>query len=450
MRITPRAIALPLAGVAILLSGCNEPGATASSAPLKDVPATLTGELTSQSAVNLNDGSRNQSFDLQLKGGTLYRVTSSGSLQQPKLTLLSGDNQLIDGPRTEQLFLQPEQDGVYRLAISAGSAKDFGPFRLELNTAEAVNGGELEAGADILGQLQPKTSSGGNRYTFKVSKSGPYEIVLRSGEFDAVLKLRGKGVNQTDDDSGGGTDARLLATLQEGSYQLIAGGIDSADEGVYSLSIKAWELPEGVNLADGAELTLGEEYTGMMMGQPQTYTLTVEQRGLLRLSMRSGDLDSMLELSGPGTNVSDDDSGGGVDALISTVVEPGTYRIKANSYSNGEGMFTLQAELGEAQVLEGNIAPGESRIGRLTSGDSVTSVLSISEPGHYRVTLSSSQFDALLSLAGQGLEEQDDDSAGGTNAQLELWLDAGDYQLTSGSYADQGAGSFELSVSSAM
>src|SRR5690606_42144673 len=101
---------------------------------------------------------------------------------------------------------------------------------------------------------------------------------------------------------------------------------------------------------------------------------------LLRLSMRSGDLDSMLELSGPGTNVSDDDSGGGVDALISTVVEPGTYRIKANSYSNGEGMFTLQAELGEAQVLEGNIAPGESRIGRLTSGDSVTSVLSISEP----------------------------------------------------------------------
>src|SRR5690554_7392216 len=99
MRITHRAIALPLAGVAILLSGCNEPGATASSAPVKDMPATLTGELTSQSPVNLNDGSRNQSFDLQLKGGTLYRVTSSGSLQEPKLTLLSGDNQLIDGPR---------------------------------------------------------------------------------------------------------------------------------------------------------------------------------------------------------------------------------------------------------------------------------------------------------------------------------------------------------------
>src|SRR5690606_39354709 len=92
----------------------------------------------------------------------------------------------------------------------------------------------------------------------------------------------------------------------------------------------------------------------------------LEQRGLRRLSMRSGDLDSRLELSGPGTNVSDDDSGGGVDALINTVVEPATYRIKANSYSNGEGMFTLQAELGEAQMLEGNIAPGESRIGRLT------------------------------------------------------------------------------------
>src|SRR5690606_6070184 len=153
---------------------------------------------------------------------------------------------------------------------------------------------------------------------------------------------------------------------------------------------------------------------------------------------------------GPGTNVSDDDSGGGVDALISAGDEPGAYRIKAHSYSHGEARLTLPAALGEAQTLEGNIAPGESRIGRLTSGGPVTSVLTISEPGHYRVTLSSSQFDALLSLAGQGLEEQDDDSAGGTNAQLELWLEAGDYQLTSGSYADQGAGSFELSVSSAL
>src|SRR5690606_36276819 len=145
-----------------------------------------------------------------------------------------------------------------------------------------------------------------------------------------------------------------------------------------------------------------------------------------------------------------DASGAGVDALISAEVEPGTYRPKAHSCSDGEGMVALQAEPAEAQILEGNSAPGESRIGPLTSGDSDTGVLAICERGHYRGILSSSQFDALLSLAGQGLEEQDDDSAGGANAQLELWLDAGDHQLTSGSYADQGAGSFELSVSSAM
>ena len=41
-------------------------------------------------------------------------------------------------------------------------------------------------------------------------------------------------------------------------------------------------------------------------------------------------------------------------------------------------------------------------------------------------------------------------SAGGTNAQLELYLEAGEYQLTSGTYGDEGAGNFVLSVSAAL
>src|SRR5690606_30295219 len=197
-----------------------------------------------------------------------------------------------------------------------------------------------------------------------------------------------------------------------GSYQLVAGAIDSANEGVYSLSIKPWELPEGVDLTDGAQLQLGQEYTGMALGKEQTYTLTVEQRGLLNVTMRSSEVDSVLELSGPGISVSDDDSGGGSDALLSTVVEPGSYQIKARSYTGSEGMFTLQAELTEVQMLDGRIAPGESRVGRLVAGASATSALLIEEPGHYRITLRSSDFDALLTLEGQGEESQDDDSAG--------------------------------------
>lgn len=449
MQFAHRAVALPLAGLAILLSGCKEPTATV--APVvSEVPATLSGELSSQSPINLNDGSRNQSFDLQLQGGSLYRVETSGALNQPILLLLSEQGELISGPRSETLFLQPEKDGVYQLAVSGKSASDFGPFRVELSTGELTNEGELELGAEILGQLQAGSVNNGNQYSLQIAEKGLYELVMRSSEFDTVLKLRGKGLNRTDDDGAGGTDSRMLTMLPEGSYQLIAGGIDTSDEGVYSLSFKRWELPEGVTLGDGDALTLGEEATGMLTGQPQTYRLVVEQSGLLQVSMQSDDIDSQLEVTGAGIHVRDDDSGGGYDALLSVVVEPGTYRISASQHGNGEGVFTLRTEQTDVTPLDDSILPGETRVGRLTEGQPTTANLHIEQDGRYRITLSSAEFDAMLGLEGQGLEEMDDDSAGGTNAQLELYLEAGEYQLINSTFGSEGAGNFVLSVSASL
>src|SRR5690606_17745961 len=273
-------------------------------------------------------------------------------------------------------------------------------------------------------------------YSLKVEEEGLYELVMRSSEFDAVLKLRGKDVNRTDDDSAGDTDARLLTLLPEGSYQLIAGGIDSDAEGIYSLSFKRWEMPEGISLADGAELRVGGEATGMLTGQPQRFTLVVEQSGLLEVRMTSTDLDSLLELSGPGVNARDDDSGGGYDALLNVPVEPGSYRLTATQHGSGEGLFTLATALTEVAALDGHIAPGETRTGRLTAGQPAAATLQIEQDGHYRIILRSADFDAMLSLQWDGNDRTDDDSAGGTDAQLELYLQAGEYQVVPGGYGD--------------
>ncbi|MEJ6655430.1 MAG: hypothetical protein QNL70_05440 [Pseudomonas sp.] len=446
MQFAHRAVVLPLAGLAILLSGCKEPAATVTPV-VSEVPATLSGELSSQSPLNLNDGSRHQSFDLQLQGGSVYRVETSGALSQPVLLLLSEQGELISGPRNEALFLQPEKDGVYHLAVSGKSASDFGPFRVELSTGELTNEGGLELGAEILGQLQASTVNNGNQYRLQVAEKGLYELVMRSTEFDTVLKLRGKGLNRTDDDGAGGTDSRVLTMLPEGNYQLIAGGIDTSNEGIYSLSFKRWEMPEGVTLGDGDALNLGEETTGMLTGQPQTYRLLVEQSGLLQISMQSDDIDSLLELTGAGISARDDDSGGGHDALLSVLVEPGSYRINAAQHGTGEGIFTLRTELTEVAQLGDRIAPDETRVGRLTEGQPTTVRLHVEQAGRYRITLRSADFDAMLGLQGAGLEEMDDDSAGGTNAQLELYLEAGEYQLINNTFGNEGAGSFVLSVS---
>lgn len=449
MRFVRRAVALPLAGLVILISGCNESATTSEATVVHKIPATLSGELTSQSAVNMNDGSRYQRFQLELQADKVYKIVSSGALAHPRLLLLNEDNELTGSPGSGQLHLQVEQDGLYWLAASAGTATDFGPFRLGVTAVDVINEGELTTGTDLAGFLSTGPVAQGNRYTLVVAEQGLYEITLRSEAFDAVLHIQGNGLDRTDDDGAGGTDSRLLLPLAEGSYELTASGYGSWGAGLYSLSVAQQELPEGINLQDGDEIRPGEEYTGMLTGQSQGYSLQVEQPGLLQLSMRSEALDSVLELRGQGIHNRDDDSGGHLNALLQVMVEPGRYQIRASDYSDGSGLFTLQAELTEVEELAGAIVPGESRVGRLTAGLKNTARLTISEPGEYRITLRSSDFDAFLWLRGDHWEQSNDDSAGGTDAQLELWLEAGEYEIVNDSYSNQGAGNFVLSVDSA-
>src|SRR5690606_22694451 len=154
-----------------------------------------------------------------------------------------------------------------------------------------------------------------------------------------------KGINLNDDDGAGNTDSRLFTSLEAGDYQLGAEGIEGGEEGVYNLIVTQREMPAGIDLDEGARLEVGRGYTGLLAGSAQTYRLVVEESGLLELSMRSQDMGSMLELHGPGVAVRDDDSGGDHDALISAVVEPGTYRVKASQLNNQEGVFTLRGDI---------------------------------------------------------------------------------------------------------
>src|SRR5690606_39569850 len=75
------------------------------------------------------------------------------------------------------------------------------------------------------------------------------------------------------DDSGGNTDSRLFTSLEAGDYQLSAEGIEGGDEGVYNLSITQREMPEGIDLSEGARLEVGKEYTGLLAGDRKSTRL---------------------------------------------------------------------------------------------------------------------------------------------------------------------------------
>ena len=285
-----------------------------------------------------------------------------------------------------------------------------------------------------------------NTYTLNVAEAGLYEILMTSDELDTVLKLNGGAVSAEDDDSGGGTNSRITVQLEPGTYQVTATALDDPAEGAYDLNVTSRPLPEGVELVNGGPIELGASITGLADSSPKVYSLTITERALLRVVMSSPVVDSYLSLQGPGVDVTDDDgAGNNLDAGITTLVSPGTYRLSASTADGSAGLFTLTTATQPVSGSGSTLRPGEAVSGSL-AGASAEKTLVISEAGAYKVELYAGDFDAMLRLSGNGVELEDDDGAGGTNSRISSYLEAGRYTLTASSYDNNGRGSFVISA----
>ncbi|MGI3129308.1 hypothetical protein ACRSLK_02785 [Halopseudomonas pachastrellae] len=428
--------------MAATLAGC----ASTQSSSVADAngASRLQGELTSSSPVNVNDGSQYQLFNLKLKQGELVRVQQSGALEGAVLTLLDSRNQLVSGPRQGSLHLTPQADGTYRLGVSGNSASAYGPFELSLEKVTPRNSGALVLDESLFGLLSLASSA--NTYSLTVTEAGLYDILMTSEELDTVLKLSGGGLSLEDDDGGGGTNSRLTAMLEPGTYQVTATALDTPAEGAYDLTLSSRALPEGVELTNGGELTLGGSISGLADSEDKVYSLTVPERSLLRITMSSTEVDSYLTLRGPGVDASDDDGAGqNLDAAITTLANPGTYRINASTADGSAGLFTLSNSVQPVNGSGAQLRPGEVVSGTL-SGTGVDKTLVISEAGQYQIDLYATEFDAMLRLSGNGVELEDDDGAGGTNSRISTYLESGRYTLSASSYDNSGRGTFVISA----
>lgn len=182
-------------------------------------------------------------------------------------------------------------------------------------------------------------------------------LSLSSPDFDTYLILTDMEENwlASDDDSGGGTDSYLEYTLSSpGPYRVLVNSLFSGETGRYTL---IWE--------DG----LSEPYTGYVELQPgvslqgelteddlvladgtyyDAHFLEGRRGQELRLRMASSDMDAYLILYDTQGNwlTSDDDSGGGTDALIVfTLPEDGVYMVLTNTvFPEETGRYTLTWE----------------------------------------------------------------------------------------------------------
>ncbi|MET4684408.1 peptidase [Brevundimonas faecalis] len=250
---------------------------------------------------------------------------------------------------------------------------------------------------------------------------------------------------------------RALMTTSVLAASLLLAGAASAQS-----SIRPGQTVQGNFTSKDARMDDGSHY--------RCYTMQTNADEAYTVTLSSSDFDTYLS-AGPGadcddTTVSNDDGPDmGTDSQVRFMSNGGLWVIKANTLSEGEtGRYQLRVSSGErvrptTQVLP--ISIGESRQGRLEFSDRRADdgsyydcySLQIARSGSTAIRLDSGDFDAYLALY-QGPQcdgdsiSSDDDSGGGTSAQIVETLRPGTYSIRANTLGSDETGDYTLTVTS--
>lgn len=188
-------------------------------------------------------------------------------------------------------------------------------------------------------------------YSFEAQAGDRISASLGSRSFDAYLSIENADGDEltSNDDSEGSLNSRIDDfTLEEsGDYTLIVSSSDGEGTGNFTLTVSAITLQT---------IEFGETVTGELTPSSPNQLLQFEGKkgDVISISMKSDNVDSNLILSTDYESTSDDNSGGGQNALIGGYVLPetGTYTIEATTYSyQPQGTFTLTLDKVEVTPL---------------------------------------------------------------------------------------------------
>ncbi|HEX8276783.1 MAG TPA: DUF4344 domain-containing metallopeptidase [Longimicrobiaceae bacterium] len=377
--------------------------------------------------------------------------------------------------------------GAYTLSVqpAGGGAGPVGPSP---SPGPRGGGSGIAAGQTVTGRLEASDPKMGDEshyddYTFSGRPGEQLVITLRSSDFDTYLAW-GQGTGSgfrsesTDDDGAGGTDSQVRVTVgSAGTYVIRANSLGGGKTGSYTLAVESASAPARDSRSGGNTIRAGESVNGRLEAgdakmSDQSFVDTYLYQGRpgeqILVTLTSGDFDAYLRggrMQGSEFVAvdSDDDGAGGTNSRLQvTVGSSGTYAIQANSLrANTTGGYTLRVEsAGGTPTGAASIAMGQTVSGRIDTSDP-----KLSDNTHYDlyvyrgrpgeqvlVTLRSTAFDAYLAwgrMAGTSFtsEASDDDSGGGSNAQLVATVgSSGTYAIQANTLRAGETGSYTLSV----
>lgn len=230
---------------------------------------------------------------------------------------------------------------------------------------EMPAGARLSPGQEVVQMLGPGDSRDGQgsffqEFTVEVERDAIVEVVLQSRDFDAFLEVIGPdGSNHSDDDSAGGTDARVtFRAPATGVYHLRATSYFGDGSGLFTLSFnlegnggtQASTTPSsGSNSGDGELLVRFEGRLSTGEGEPENVHLFQSRRGdRITIALRSQAFTPSFELRGPSGHPIATASGLSNEASLSLRIPiDGEYTIVCGSADEGaEGPYEV-AVLGD-------------------------------------------------------------------------------------------------------
>ena len=436
-----------------IAAGLNSPVHAAPAARPLASNGETSGEITSATALNYSDGSRSQLFSLQLAAGQAVSLKLEGPLNgtlavfhRDQLVGRTGSN--CNCSDNGQLSVRADKAGQYLVAVSGADASAFGPFHLTATPIVAYDGKPLAAGKRITDWL----ANARQEYVLQVDKPGLYTLNLESDAFDTVLGLSGEGVELEDDDGGNNTNSRLVTPLQPGRYTVSARGIDqSAGGGAFYLGVEQADFPEGLVFEDGQALPIDATASGFINADgTRSFVFTLPERRRVQFDASSRDIDPLLTVQGGDIVLSDDDGGGGVNARLSQVLDPGEYNVSVRSVNGRGGIFQLATST--APAPDGPTRPvlalGRETSGQLVAGSRSLYTLEIPRKGRYVISMTGiNGLDGMVTLMRDGQEvASQDDSDNSLDPHLEVELEAGRYVLMAHSFDSSAAGGYRLLV----
>ncbi len=228
---------------------------------------------------------------------------------------------------------------------------------------------------------------------------------------------------------------------ESGDYRVVVSGVDASSYGPFNI------VSRTIDLELSGSLTAPGTATGWLQDEPVVFNVTIPESGAYQIDLRSDDFDTLMVMTGPnGYEVENDDGGDEYNARIGDILEAGEYQIKAGSYEENSGLFTIEIAALNVDIDEGReISAPADVAGWMRSGPDVYT-LTIEEAGMYQIDMRADGLDPMLTLEGPaGYMAEDDDGGDNYNARLTERLEAGVYTLTARCY-EENRGLYNLTV----